>query len=302
MIHVYRSFRFRNPCRRILPQSLPLLALLSLALPGCSLARAAGGDFATGAVTTLSASDSSLIALQRMLADSAGAFLHGEFSDAVLVPARTTWADMRQGVRDDGDSLAVRLEGMLRSSLTQTVPAALDSSANAIESRFAGLARAFASEFSAALGEGMSTHLQPAADSLVASVMRSAVRGVETDLEPAVHALMMDLRDSLEVRIGDVDRAVVGTRTASGLRYALYGAGSTAVVAGLISALGGWRRKSRALDALIEAIERGGHEDTKRAVETCARDAGIDSWLAARIRRRGHGAVLPSARTDPKQP
>lgn len=295
------SIRCFIPRGRIFTHPLPPLALLLLALSGCSLARAAGGDFATGAVTTLSASDSSLIALQRTLADSAGAFLRGEFSEAVLLPARTTWADMRQGVRDEGDSLAVRLGGMLQSSLTETVPGALDSSASAIEGRFAGLARAFASEFSVALGEGMSTNLQPAADSLVASVMRAAVRGVEADLEPAVHALMMDLRDSLEVRIGDVDRAVTGTQTASGLRYALYGAGATALVVGLISALGGWRRKGRALDALIEAIEWGGHEPTKRAVETCARDVGIDSWLTARVRRRGRDSVMPSEGTVRKE-
>jgi len=205
---------------------------------------------------------------------------------------------MRQGVRDEGDSLAFRLDETLRASLTQTVPMALDSSASALEARLGGLGRAFATEFSVALGDGMSTHLQPAADSLVAGMLRAVVRGVEADLEPAVHALMIGIRDSLAVRISDVDRAVVGTKSASGLRYALYGAGATVIVAGLISALGGWRTKSRAVDALIEAIERGGHEDTKRAVETCARDAGVHSWIAAKMRRHGHGAGAPSDGTD----
>ena len=293
-----KSLRHAIPGGSILAWPLPLLTVLLMGLSGCSLARAAGGDFTMGAVARLSDSDSSLIALQRTLADSAGSFLQGEFSEAVLIPARTTWADMRQGVRDEGDSLAVRVDEMLRSSLTQTVPMALDSSANAFDARIGGLGRAFATEFSLALGEGMSTYLQPAADSLVAGMMRAVVRGVEADLEPAVHALMLGVRDSLAVRISDVDKAVVGTKTASGLRYALYGAGATVLVIGLISALGGWRTKSRAVDALIEAIERGGHEDTRRAVETCARDAGVHTWLAAKMRRHGRGVGAPFDATD----
>lgn len=136
-----------------------------------------------------------------------------------------------------------------------------------------------------ALGEGVSEHLQPAADSLVVGVMRTAVSEIETELRPAMHALMLDLRDSLEVRIGDVDRAVAGTRTVSGFRYSLYGAGLVLVVVLLITMFGRWRQKSLALDALIEAIERGGHEGTKRAVRSCARDAGVESWLMKRVRQ-----------------
>ena len=262
---------------------------LALLATGCSLARSAGSEFASGAVDRISESDLPLIQLQRSLSDSAGVFLEQEFSEAVLLPARVTWAEMRQGVRDEGDSLALRLDDLLRSALTETLPSSLDRSATEVEGRLAGLGRAIAEEFMLALGEGVSEHLQPAADSLVVGVMRTAVSEIETELRPAMHALMLDLRDSLEVRIGDVDRAVAGTRTVSGFRYSLYGAGLVLVVVLLITMFGRWRQKSLALDALIEAIERGGHEGTKRAVQSCARDAGVESWLMKRVRQASGG-------------
>jgi hypothetical protein len=266
---------------------MALFSMFALAsLQGCAAARSAGGEFASGAIARLEASDSAMIGLQRQFVDSAGALLDAEFARAVLEPARTTWSQMRQGVREEGDSLAARFDAMLREAVEETLPSGVDRSAEALEQRLGGLGRTFAEQFSLALGDGVSTHLQPAADSLFASMIRTAVLGLETDLRPAVHALMLDLRDSLEVRIGDVDRALAGSQTVNEMRYALFGAGGMLLLASVFFGAGMWRRKSRALDAMIDAIEHGGDEKTKLAVETCAHEAGVQSWLGGRIRER----------------
>jgi len=204
------------------------LAVAIVSLQACAVARSAGGEFASGAVARLEESDSVVVALQRRLVDSAAVVLEADFRRAVLDPSRESWSEMRQGLRDEADSLAGRLDVMLREVSEETLPAGIERSASLMEIRMGDLGEAFAARFAAALGEGVSTQLRPATDSLLASMMRATVLGLETDLKPAVHALMLDVRDSLELRIGDVDRAVAGSQTVGELRYALYGAGTMA--------------------------------------------------------------------------
>jgi hypothetical protein len=270
---------------------LSLIGLSALLITqGCAVARSAGGQFAAGAVARLQESDSSLVALQRQLVDTGAAFLGAEFDRAVLTPARDTWSEMRRGVRDEADSVAVRFDQMVRSALRGTLPEAIDENADLLDVRMRALARAIAGELTRTLGDGVREELSPALDLAVRDAVRSASDAMEADLKPAAHRIMLDLRDSLEIRIGDVDRAVADSKTVSGLRYALYGAGVSLLIWLLIAGAGHFRRRGRAVGVLIDAIEAGGHPETKQAVHECAQEAGLHSWLndlvGARTRSR----------------
>lgn len=276
------------------------LTAVVASLSGCAVARSAGGDFAAGALTTLREADTSLVEMQRRLVDTAFVFLKPEFEDAVLVPARSTWAEMRRGIREEGDSLARMLDQALQRSLAETIPAGMDRSGAELRRQLNEVARSFALEFARAFGEGVSTSVQPAVDSLVANAIRTSVVGLETDLRPSVHALMREVRDSLQLRIGDVDRAVAESQTVSGLRYAMFGGGGLLLVGATLVGIGRWRRRDRALDALIDAIERTGDERTREAAHHCATEAGVGGWLKQRMRHRtgkgGTGSSPPPGR------
>lgn len=97
---------------------------------------------------------------------------------------------------------------------------------------------------------------------------------------------MLEVRDSLRVRIGDVDRAVTESGTVSGMRYAIVAAGATIVLAALLLAIVHWRRQRRALHALIDAVETAGDEGIRQAVRTCAEEAGVHGWLTDRVAAR----------------
>lgn len=260
--------------------------LLAVSLQGCGAARSAGREFASGALAGLQAEDSVLIALQRDLVDTAFVTLAAEFREAVLDPATATWTEMRAGVRSEADSVRARLEATLETSLRQTVPSAIAENGDLLEARIRRLAEAFTDEFTRGLGTGARSAVAPAADSLMRGIVRAAVRGLEDDFRPAAHRLMMELRDSLQLRIGDVDEAVASSSTVEGLRFALLGAGGSLFLGLTVVGVGSWRRRSRAFDVLIDAIEAGGHDATKRAVGSCARDAGVHGWLNDRLRGR----------------
>lgn len=272
------------PAARRTAPGLCLLALLSMS--GCSIARTVGGEFAAGAVSRLQAEDSAIIALQRQLADTAFAIVAREFRGAVLDPATETWSDMRAIARAEADTLGGVLDTSLERSLQLTLPAGLNASGAVLDQQMRVVAESFAREFTAGLGRGMQAAIGPALDTLARVVVRSTSSGIEDDLRPVLHRLMLEVRDSLEARIGDVDQAVSTSRTVSGLRSALYGAGVTLLAILTVMAVTGWRRRARALEALFDAIEAGDHEPTKEAAATCAREAGVDGWLNQRLKDR----------------
>jgi hypothetical protein len=269
---------------------------LTVGLASCGVARSAGSNFASGAVERLQEDDSSLVALQRTLADSGGQLLAEEFDQAVLSPAKATWSEMRQGLRDEADSVGAQLNEVLRANLQETLPEAIEQNADLLELRAERLARVFSEEFTRALGEGVAQSLEPAIEDLVRGAMRSAAESVDSELRPALHSLMLDLRDSLEVRISDVDRAVAESQTVSGLRYTLFGAGGALLLALIALGINDRRKRGQALGVLIDAIETEGHPGTKRAAETCAKEVGVHSWLHEQVRNR----TADESRNSPK--
>ena len=241
MMHHLRRGPWRHPLR--------LLATAVLALPavGCGAARSAGSSLAAGAVARLNSEDTLLFALERRLADSAGVFLQREFAGAVLKPARRTWDGMRGGLRDEADTVTARVAAQLRDDLNRSLQELLRDNLDVLERRGTHLARAMADTLTDALGRGLTTRLAAAGDTVTLRVASTVALALEEVLRPALHALMLEVRDSLRVRIGDVDRAVAGSGTVSGMRYALVGAGATIVLAALLLAVVHWRRQRRAL-------------------------------------------------------
>lgn len=270
--------------RRRSSAALPALALA--ALGACSIPRSAGEQFAAGAVDRLRSDDSAVVALQRELADSARVYVQEAFERAVVAPAEDAFAGIRRDARTEVDSLGERFKAVLREGLDETLPAGIDRNADLLQPRMDGLGETFGRSLATGLTRGVAEELRPAADSLVAGMIEVAALGVQTELQPAIHAMMMSLRDSLEARIRDMDRAVAESRTFSGLRYVMFGAITALLLAALGFALSQLRRGRRALYAMIDAIENAGHEGTKRAVLQRTRDAGVAGWLEDRIRKR----------------
>lgn len=287
---IHDSIRGRSgfPLRR--------LAVTILAIPviGCGAARSAGSNFAAGAVERLDREDSTLFALERRLTDSIGVFLEQEFTGSVLNPARRTWEEMRAGVRDEADTVAARLAVQLRGDLNGSLQELLRDNLDVVERRGTRLAGAMADTLTDALGRGMTTRLAAAADTLTLRLATAVALSLEEVLSPALHDIMLDVRDSLRVRIGDVDRAVAESRTVSGVRSAFIGAGAAIVLALTLLAGAHMRRQRRALHALIDAVETAGDEGVRHAVRTCAEQVGVHGWLTDRVAaRRGPPAESP---------
>jgi len=260
-----------------------------LLVSGCGAARSAGSSLTAGALERLRAEDTTLIALDRRLADSTGAFLSREFAGAVLDPAQATWKNMRLAARREADGISADLEIRVRTGLDDALRQLLADNFDVLDARMSILATGVSQAFAEALGRDLSASLAPAGDTLVRRLIQSAAVGMERDLRPALHALMLEARDSLRVRIRDVDRAVAGSKTVSEVRYALFGAAGAALATGLLLAFGHWRRQGRALHALIDAVEKAGDDGTKRAVRTCAQEAGVHGWLSERVAARTAG-------------
>ncbi|GMR12369.1 MAG: hypothetical protein BMS9Abin29_0558 [Gemmatimonadota bacterium] len=273
--------------------SLRRLAIAVLGIPiiGCGAARSAGGSLAAGAVERLDREDSTLFALERRLTDSVGVFLQREFAGSVLNPARRTWDEMRAGVRDEADTVAAHLAVQLQSDLNHSLQKLLRDNLTVVELRGTRLARAMADTLTDALGRGMTTRLAASADTLTLRLATAVALSLEEVLPPALHSIMLDVRDSLRVRISDVDRAVADSRTVSGVRSALVGAGAAIVLALMLFAIVHMRRQRRALHALIDAVETAGDEGVRHAVRTCAEQVGVHGWLTDRVAaRRGPAA------------
>lgn len=271
-----------------------LLASAAVVLSsGCAAARSVGGGMADGAVARLRA-DTTLHAWGREFADSVGAALGVEFERAVLAPARTTWSGMRRDATQEVQRMEEGLGAWVRTDLNDVVGRALSDNAAVLDERLPSMANATAEALVAAFAVSLIDDLAPVGDALVVRLLRATAAGIDSELRPAIHTLMRDVRDSLKVRIQDVDQAVVGSRSLSGIRAALLGAGVAVVLAGLLVIFGQRRRQSLALHALIDAIDAAEDDGVRAKVRAFASEAGVHGWLSDRVADRRMCRPTPS--------
>lgn len=262
-----------------------VVVLLTAASGGCAAARGVGGGLAEGAVARVRA-DTTLHALTRELADSAGAALRIEFAAAVLNPARETWRGMRGDLKGDVDGMRQDVGVWVRSDLSAAVGQAVSHNADILDQRLAGAAGATSRALTVALAEALTGRLAGAGDTLVLGLLRTLAAGIDSELKPTIHSLMREVRDSLQLRIQDVDRTVAESRSLSGLRAALIGFGVVALIAALVVLVGHRRRQDKALEALIDAIDASGDEGVRTTVRAFAAEAGVHGWLSDRVASR----------------
>jgi len=261
------------------------------------VARSAGSGAAEGAVARLRA-DTTLQVLSRDLADSTVARLGVRFASDVLDPATATWGEMRRDAVEDAGALRRDVDQWVQGDLNDAVGTALTDNSAILDARLQLAAAAAARAFVDALSRSVTYQLSPAADTLVAGLFRAAAVGMEVDLRPTLHALMREVQDSLQSRIRDVDETVAESRSVTGLRAGLLGAGGVALLVALIMAAGHRRRHERALHVLIDAIDTVGDERIRGAVGSLAAEAGVRGWLSDRVRTRRE--CRPRNTTDPE--
>ena len=268
-------------------QLISLLAFASVAA-GCGAARSAGASLADGAVERLGERESTLIAIEQRLADSVGAYLSREFDEAVLAPARETWDTMARQVRAEADSSSARLAESVQGLLSEALQELLESSFDVIETRAIRLGRTLPDALTPGLERGLATSFGAVGDTLAHHLSEGLATGLQVQFQPALHALMRDLTDSLRARVAEIDRTVVESSTVSGARSFLVGSAAALALVAALTMLFSWLRHRRALHAVLDAIQLTGDETIHEAVRGCAGQAGVEDWLAARaVSRRG---------------
>lgn len=259
--------------------------VLIVVLSGCAVARSAGSGAAEGAVARLKA-DTTLQVLSRDLADSTVARLGVKFASDVLDPAKATWGEMRRDAGDEAETIRRDLDQWVKGDLNRAVGDALSDNSAILDARLQVAAGGAARAFIAALSRALTEQLAPAGDTVMMGLLRAAAVGMEVELRPTLHALMREVQDSLQSRIRDVDDTVAGSRSVTGLRAGLLGAGAVALLVALIVVVGHRRRHERALHVLIDAIDTAGDERIREAVGSLAAKAGVRGWLGDRVRTR----------------
>jgi len=254
-------------------------------LSGCAVGRSAGSALAEGAVSRLRA-DTTLQVLSRDLADSTVARLGVKFASDVLDPATATWGEMRRDAGDEVAGMRRDVGQWVEGDLNRAVGKTLSDNSAILDERLAGAADATARAFTDAFAEALTGRLAGAADTLTLGLLRTLAAGIDSELRPTIHALMREVRDSLQLRIQDVDRTVSESTSLSGLRAALLGAGVVVLLAGLVVVVGHRRRQDRALHALIDAIDATGDDRVQKTVRAFAAEAGVHGWLSDRVASR----------------
>lgn len=249
--------------------------LLLTGLSACALTRSAGRSLGAGAVEAVTARDTALFALERGLADTAGAYLNQAFATAVLNPARAT-----------SDSIARRLAQQVETDLSRSFRRLLAENFDVIDRRGAGVARTTARTLTDELDPALPRLLARVGDTLAQRVVNGLALGLRDVVQPMLHEVMQEVTDSVRSRIREVDTTVVQTRTAGGLRYGLLVAIGGVLLIVAIIAYAYWRRQHRALNALIDAIHTRPDPALHEAIRSCARDAGVAAWLSERVERR----------------
>lgn len=267
---------------------------VAVVFAGCGATRSAGRSLAEGALEGLTARESTLVAMERRLADSAGAYLRREFQGAVIAPARATWDTMARQVRAEADSSAARVAQAVRGSISDAVGELLERSFDVVEARAARLGRTVPDAATPALERSLAISFGAVGDTLAHHLSAGLAVGLEEQLRPALHALMRDLSDSLRARVGDLDRTVVESSTVSGARSFLVGSAVALLAAAAVLTLLSWRRHRRALHAMLDAVELTGDEHVRETVRGCAGQAGVGDWLASRAASRRSRGGRPS--------
>ncbi len=265
----------------------PLIVVLLLApVAGCSLSGSAGRGIAAGAVDGITARESTLVAMERRLADSAAAYVGREIREDVFIPARTTWDSMGLRARAEVDSMSARAATRIRDDLQAAVREALSGSFDLIETRTARLGRQAPASAAEGVSGPMARAFGAVGDTLAHHFVASLATGLEERLRPSLHAVMQEMTDSLQARVGEVDRSVSDSSTLNTLEALLLGVGVTVLAAiGLLGWLS-WRRQRQALESVLEAIDREGNPELHRTVADCAGRAGVGEWVAGRLYSR----------------
>ena len=272
------------------------LLLFTSVAAGCGAARSTGASLADGAVERLTERESTLIAIEQRLADSVGAYLSREFSEAVIAPARETWDTMVGQVRAEADSSSVRLAEGVQGPLSEALQELLERSFDVIETRANRLGRSLPDAMTPALERGLATSFGAVGDTLAHHLSAGLATGLQEQFRPALHALMRDLTDSLRARVTEIDRTVAESSTVSGARSFLVGSAVALALVAALTMLLSWRRHRRALHAMLDAVQLTDDERMHEAVRGCAGQAGVEDWLAARAvsrRRRKGDRALP---------
>jgi len=257
------------------------LVIATLVFTSCGATRSAGRSLTAGALDQLTASESTLVAFEGRLADSIGVYLSREFREAVTSPARAAWETMVQQARAEADTASARLAESVRGSLSEATQELLERSFDVIEARADRLARALPDAATPALERSLATSFGAVGDTLAHHLSVGLATGLSEQLQPALHALMRDLSDSLRARVGDLDRTVVESSTLSGARSFLVG---SAVALALVAALAmvlSWLRYRRALHVMLDAVHLTEDDRVHEVVKGCAGEAGIQDWLAS---------------------
>jgi len=280
-----------SPTASALSVTLALLAFL----PACSLTASAGRSFAGGAIEEAAARESTLVAMERRLSDSAGAFLEGALRRAAIGPVLAAFDSMSVRSRAEVDSLSAGLASGIREHLGDALREVLTESFDVMDTRASQFGRTVADATTAELERGLASALGTAADTLAHRLVDELVLGLQDRLKPTLHTLMREVTDSLRARVGDVDRSVSESSTVSRLRALVLVAGSALFLLAGLALLMSWRRHRRALHAVLEAIELADDEDLRRTVGRCAGEAQVEGWLASKVvsRRRRRGPSPP---------
>jgi hypothetical protein len=186
------------------------------------------------------------------------------------------------------DSSSARLAASVEGSLSEAFQELLERNFDVIETRANRLAGTLPDALTPGLERGLATSFGALGDTLAHHLSTGLATGLRDQLQPALHALMRDLTDSVRARVAEIDRTVVETSTVGGARSFLVGSAvALGGVAALIMLLS-WRRHRRALHAMLDAVQLSGDERVREAVRGCAGEAGVEEWLAARaVSRRG---------------
>lgn len=266
---------------------------LAATVSSCGLGRSVGRGVGAGAVDALVGRDTTLIRVERQLADSAGTFLGRAMARAVFEPARAAADTIGELASARADGVAVRLAQRIETDLDQSLQRLLTNNLDLLDRRGGGLAGATARQFVDVIGSGLGEVLGQAGDSLARRTVRGLALGLRSELEPVLHDVMQAVTDSLRNRILQVDSTVVRSQTVSGAKYTVLGGTAVALLGLSVIALGNWRRQRRALHAMIDAVNARGDPQLDETVRSCARDAGVHTWLGDRIRTRKGPGVSP---------
>ncbi len=267
---------------------LTFCALVASVLSGC-VGRSIGRSIGAGAVETVKNKDTALVALERRLLDSAQVYLSEAVQTAVIEPMRAqadSLSDVAQGATD---SVTLLLAHRIRTELNESMQQLLQENMDVLDERGSKLSRRLARDLVRELHRKLPGALARVGDTLGKQMIAGMAVGIREVLDPTLHAMMLDITDSLLLRIREVDTTFAESKTIGGLRYTIYGMSVVfAITLGFV-VVGYWRRQSRALNVLIDAAVARGDPQLHESISSCANEAGVHGWLTDRIssRRRG---------------